>query len=110
MSQRVDSHPLSNNSCRTRLGEVPSDENNDVMNQKPDVRFCRLAICYSAAFVVWRFSIVISFAWLRIGNFDIARLISKSQKKEKYASSHLVYLCRLPRGLCGQSAHAHASL
>jgi hypothetical protein len=31
-------------------------------------------------------------------------------KSKKYASPHLVYLRRLPRGLRGQSAHAYASI
>jgi hypothetical protein len=31
-------------------------------------------------------------------------------KRKKYASPHLVYLRRLPRGLRGQGAHAYASI
>ena len=65
----------------------------------------------SALLPVSHLSFVISFTSLPIGNFAIAGLISKSQKLErKYASPHLVYLRRLPRGLRGQGAHAYASI
>jgi len=40
------------------------------------------ACLFFHSFVIRHLSFVISFAWLRIGNFAIAGLISKSQKLE----------------------------
>ena len=42
------------------------------------------------------------YCWL---DFQIAKV-----RREKYASPHLVYLRRLPRGMCGQGPHAYASI
>ena len=38
-------------------------------------------------------------------DFQIAKV-----RRKKYASPHLVYLRRLPRGMCGQGPHAYASI
>jgi hypothetical protein len=38
-------------------------------------------------------------------DFQIAKV-----RRKKYASPHLVYLRRLPRGMCGQGAHSYASI
>ena len=74
--------------------------------------FCLPLAIIRASFVIRHLDFVISFAWLSTGNFAIAGVDFQNAKvrRKKYASPHLVYLRRLPRGMRGQGAYAYASI
>jgi hypothetical protein len=59
------------------------------------------AFCHSS-FLLRGFESEFCYCWI---DFQIAKV-----RRKKYASPHLVYLRRLPRGMCGQGAHAYASI
>src|SRR5439155_502163 len=115
MAQRVDGHPPSDNSDKTRRREASimtrcRNLNAEVrMAKKNKARFCSLVICHSSSFgichssfLLYRFRSAILLS-LEL-NFKIVEVTTQN------ASPHLVSLRRLSRRLCRQGAHAYASI